>query len=98
MYTLQYAVRLNSDPRQRLFARSNTYGGSLVDMKVFIALLTGLALALALAAAERKPWFTDITHQAGIHHRHTNRVFHNPYAAIMSGYTALGAAVAAGDY
>jgi hypothetical protein len=31
-------------------------------------------------------------------HPHTNRTFHNPYAEIMAGYTALGAAVAAADF
>ena len=43
-------------------------------------------------------WFEDITKAAGIHSRHTNRVFENPYARIMAGYTALGASVAVADY
>ncbi len=30
--------------------------------------------------------------------KHTNRVFENPYAHIMAGYTALGASVAVADY
>jgi len=47
-------------------------------------------------AGER--WFQEITHQAGIHHKHTNRVFDNPYAKIMAGYTALGASVAVADF
>ena len=65
-------------------------------MKYFFGLLGGLTLTVALIAAdEKKPFFSDITHQAGINYRHTNREFHNPYAKIMAGYTALGAAVAA---
>ena len=68
-------------------------------MKYFFGLLGGLTLTVALIAAdEKKPFFSDITHQAGINYRHTNREFHNPYAKIMAGYTALGAAVAVGDY
>jgi enediyne biosynthesis protein E4 len=43
-------------------------------------------------------WFEDITKKAGILSRHTNRSFKNPYASIMAGYTALGAAVAVADY
>jgi hypothetical protein len=43
-------------------------------------------------------WFSQVTHQAGIHHRHSNRVFDNPYAKIMAGYTALGASVAVADF
>jgi hypothetical protein len=43
-------------------------------------------------------WFREVTHEAGIHHKHSNRVFENPYAAIMSGYTALGASAAVADF
>ncbi len=43
-------------------------------------------------------WFEDHTIVAGVSRPHTNRSFSNPYAHIMEGYTALGAAVAAGDY
>src|SRR6185503_19755689 len=32
------------------------------------------------------------------HHKHTNRIFDNPYAKIMAGYTALGASVAIADF
>jgi hypothetical protein len=42
--------------------------------------------------------FRDITYTAGIRHKHTNRVFDNPYAKIMAGYTALGASVAVADF
>lgn len=43
-------------------------------------------------------WFEDRTATAGLDHPHHNRVFRNPYAAIMAGYTALGAAAAVADY
>jgi hypothetical protein len=42
--------------------------------------------------------FEDVTVESGITATHRNRVFRNPYAHIMSGYTALGAAVAVADY
>ena len=35
---------------------------------------------------------------AGISARHSNRVFDNPYAKIMAGYTALGASASVADY
>src|SRR5260370_820437 len=53
--------------------------------------------ALGGAAAGGR-WFEDVTRRAGLAAAHHNRVFHNPYAAIMAGYTALGAAAAAADY
>jgi hypothetical protein len=43
-------------------------------------------------------WFEDRTAAAGLERAHHNREFRNPYAAIMAGYTALGAAAAVGDY
>src|SRR5262245_53552162 len=43
-------------------------------------------------------WFEEVAERAGIRHQHTNRAFTNAYAHIMKGYTALGAAVAIGDY
>jgi len=43
-------------------------------------------------------WFEDITQKAGVAAKHTNRSFKNPYAQIMEGYTALGAAAAVADY
>jgi enediyne biosynthesis protein E4 len=66
--------------------------------------VAGLAFAAAPgppgAKAEPKPapWFADVTARAGVAHKHSNRVFHNPYAEIMAGYTALGAAAAVADY
>jgi len=47
-------------------------------------------------AAER--WFVDVTERAGVAQPHRDRKFENPYAEIMQGYTALGAAVAVADY
>jgi len=38
-----------------------------------------------------------VTVAAGVNRKHTNRSFKNPYAHIMEGYTALGAAVAVED-
>ena len=43
------------------------------------------------------PWFVDVTEPAGLTISHRNRSFENPYAHIMEGYTALGAAVAIAD-
>ena len=43
-------------------------------------------------------WFNDVTKTAGINSRHSNRVFNNPYAKIMAGYTALGASASVADY
>ncbi len=43
-------------------------------------------------------WFEDVTARAGLAHKHNNRRFENPYAEIMAGYTALGAAAAVADY
>jgi len=76
-------------------------------------LLPVLLLAVILpgvpwhAAAESAPgaaesaaaaYFEDHTTAAGVDRPHHNRSFHNPYARIMEGYTALGAAVAVADY
>jgi|HubBroStandDraft_3_1064219.scaffolds.fasta_scaffold01126_3 hypothetical protein len=43
-------------------------------------------------------WFEDVTRRAGLARAHATRVFHNPYANIMAGYTALGAAAAVADF
>lgn len=61
----------------------------------------GLATIAAMLIADvpvSERWFSEVTHLAGIHHRHSNRVFDNPYAKIMAGYTALGASVAVADF
>jgi hypothetical protein len=70
--------------------------GSPPPVPRFAVLLAVALLATAAAPAER--WFEDVTARAGVAARHVNRTFHNPYAAIMSGYTALGAAAAVADY
>jgi hypothetical protein len=67
-------------------------------MKLAFALASLAGAGALLWAAESGSWFADITHEAGVNHRHTNRMFHNPYANIMAGYTALGAAAAVADY
>jgi hypothetical protein len=45
-----------------------------------------------------EPWFRDQAAAAGVARAHRTRSFDNPYARIMEGYTALGAAVAVGDF
>jgi hypothetical protein len=69
-------------------------------VRTFLVLF--LAATLCSVAAQPLPnggaWFEDITEAAGVQAPHTNRVFKNPYAHIMSGYTALGAAAAVADY
>ncbi len=76
------------------------------------ALLAGLFTTALPAAAETPPaaaiaapaeaadgaWFVDLAAAAGVARKHSRRTFHNPYAHIMQGYTALGAAVAAADF
>jgi ASPIC/UnbV protein/VCBS repeat protein len=67
-------------------------------VKYLFAALSG-ALVSALAAGPAvQPGFDDITQRAGVAARHHNRQFHNKYAEIMAGYTALGASAAAADY
>jgi hypothetical protein len=56
------------------------------------------APATPVAGAAEGRWFEDVTRRAGLDTPHHNRVFHNPYAQIMAGYTALGAAAAVADY
>jgi hypothetical protein len=66
----------------------------------WLALMMGTAIAsyCADSATDHQLWFEDVTHKAGIRYRHHPRQFNNPYAAIMQGYTRLGAAVAVADY
>lgn len=73
-----------------------TYG--LVGVGLLALLLGAWRSAPAVAEPADGPWFVEVGERAGITHRHTSRSFHNPYAHIMQGYTALGAAVAVGDY
>jgi len=71
-----------------------------VKTSIGIAAAGVLAVAAVVGADVQKldRWFADVTRVAGIRHRHTNRVFDNPYAKIMAGYTALGASVAVADF
>jgi hypothetical protein len=64
----------------------------------FLVAAVVCVLALPGAGTSTAPWFEDLTHQAGFVHKHSNRVFDNPYARIMAGYTALGAAAVVADY
>jgi ASPIC and UnbV/FG-GAP-like repeat len=62
------------------------------------ACLCGLTAMVIASAPLTDRWFREVTHEAGIYHKHSNRVFDNPYADIMAGYTALGASVAIADF
>src|SRR5439155_184377 len=62
------------------------------------ALLVAVACLSGGASSVSDRWFEDITSRAGVAHKHTNRLFKNPYAHIMAGYTALGASAAVADY
>ena len=65
-----------------------------------LASLLGTLLTIGTLAhpAAETAGFEDITAKAGVAHKHTNRSFRNPYAHIMEGYTALGAAAAVADF
>ena len=76
--------------------RWGTY--SLVGAGLLVVLLGDLRPAPAIAEQAGESWFEEVGERAGIKHKHTSRSFKNPYAHIMQGYTALGAAVAVGDY
>ena len=68
-------------------------------MNQLLFLLTVVSTLVPMGAAVDDPrWFVDVAEPAGVAHPHTNRSFDNPYAHIMEGYTALGAAVAVADY
>ena len=62
------------------------------------ASLALLALVFLVAADAPQRGFEDVTARAGVASPHHNRQFENRYAAIMAGYTALGAAAAVADY
>ncbi|HXO22406.1 MAG TPA: VCBS repeat-containing protein, partial [Thermoanaerobaculia bacterium] len=70
--------------------------GALASLRAEGAARQGAAPAPSRPPAER--WFEDRTAAAGLARPHSTRKFDNPYAEIMAGYTALGAAAAAGDY
>ncbi|HEX4278409.1 MAG TPA: CRTAC1 family protein [Bryobacteraceae bacterium] len=63
-----------------------------------VACLGCLSIALVGGETVAQSWFQDVTKSAGINAKHSNRVFDNPYAKIMAGYTALGASATVADY
>ena len=63
-----------------------------------VGLLGAPVAVAAVSSTFAEKWFEDITQRAGVACKHSDRVFDNPYAAIMAGYTALGASVAVADY
>jgi enediyne biosynthesis protein E4 len=63
-----------------------------------IAIVAAVLLAAGAVAAGPERAFEDVTARAGVAAAHHNRKFHNRYAAIMAGYTALGAAAAVADF
>ncbi len=67
---------------------------------MWIAIAAGAVASLAAGGPARGggPWFADVTRRAGVDVPHHNRQFDNPYAAIMAGYTALGASAAVADF
>jgi hypothetical protein len=56
------------------------------------------AAAPTTSAPARAPAYADVAEAAGVARPHRNRSFDNPYAHVMEGYTALGAAAAVADY
>src|SRR5258708_38168353 len=69
--------------------------------RIGLTILAYLACVGVVLLAEEtisQSWFQDVTKKAGIDARHSNRVFDNPYAKIMAGYTALGASASVADY
>ncbi len=67
-------------------------------MRTVLAGICALLVAAASSPDHEGRWFEDVTQKAGVARKHTNRTFKNPYAEIMQGYTALGAAAAVADY
>ena len=61
--------------------------------------VAGQGTAPAAAPARTgSPWFEDVAVRAGVARPHHKRRFENPYAEVMAGYTALGAAAAVADF
>ena len=67
------------------------------DFLRFVGLMC-LCTSVSAADLPDGPWFVETSAKAGVTHRHHKRKFSNPYAHIMQGYTALGAAVAVADF
>jgi len=68
------------------------------NLLLSLAFLAAALIAASAAAGPPERGFEDVTARAGVAAPHHNRVFKNPYAEIMAGYTALGAAAAVADY
>src|SRR5438552_9309377 len=69
--------------------------------RIGLTILAYLACVGVVLLAEEtisQSWFQDVTKKAGVEARHSNRVFDNPYAKIMAGYTALGASASVADF
>jgi enediyne biosynthesis protein E4 len=71
---------------------------SLVGVGLLAMLLGNLRSIPAAAEQTDGSWFEEVAERAGVRHKHISRSFKNAYTDIMKGYTALGAAVAVGDY
>ncbi len=75
---------------------SSRVARGLVRLLVAGAAVWCLVPRALVASGDR--WFEDVTRRAGVGARHHTRVFDNPYANIMAGYTALGASASVADY
>ena len=76
-------------------------GPALLACAAQIPLLALLLAALGAAPPQTgrlPPAFADVTAEAGVNVPHGLRQFHNAYAEVMAGYTALGAAAAVADF
>jgi hypothetical protein len=72
-----------------------------VPLSTAVVVLSGAAPSAPAAprlASVAASSFEEVSARAGIRAPHHNRIFHNEYAAIMQGYTALGAAAAVADF
>jgi hypothetical protein len=65
---------------------------------IVVAAIACAVLGAAASKLDTESWFTDIAKKAGVANKHLKRKFKNKYAAIMDGYSAMGSAVAVGDY
>jgi hypothetical protein len=73
-------------------------GPSLIPIGLLTMALGSWFTLAAAAKPAGERWFEEVAKRAGVVYKHASRSFKNPYADIMKGYTALGAAVAVGDY
>ena len=95
----QYGGLAANFPMARKYAfRGESVKRFLAASVLLVAGAVGARTALFTVPASNTSWFEDITAQAGVAHKHTNRSFHNSYADIMEIVNAQGAAVAVADY